>query len=163
MKTLAEFKRDAATGKMSLELVERFGSTNIIERLQGIRKISKVRTAAVVLVNQNGSESELRFDSAKLVDYDGESLTIYSPGKRELTDEEKSVLAEWKKIQEEYEQKNPYSDTYWRKKAYFSKSSCPWLEGFGMVRGKMYQNDGYVLDNAVKGDAILKYKVYMEA
>ena len=82
MKTLAEFKRDAATGKMSLELVERFGSTDIIERLQGIRKISKVRTAAVILVNQNGAESELRFDSAKLVDYDGESLTIYNPGKR---------------------------------------------------------------------------------
>lgn len=39
MKTLADFKRDAASGKIKLELVERYGKTGeeIPERIRGIR------------------------------------------------------------------------------------------------------------------------------
>ena len=39
MKTLADFKRDAASGKIKLELVKRYGKTGeeIPERIRGIR------------------------------------------------------------------------------------------------------------------------------
>lgn len=41
MKTLADFKRDAASGKIKLEMVERYGKTGeeIPERYRGIRTI----------------------------------------------------------------------------------------------------------------------------
>ena len=75
---LADLKRDAASGKIKLELVERYGKTGeeIPERIRGIRTVSKINTVAIFLANADGVESELRFDSAKLVEYDGKSLTI---------------------------------------------------------------------------------------
>lgn len=41
MKTLADFKRDAASGKIKLEMVERYGKTGeeIPERYRGIRTV----------------------------------------------------------------------------------------------------------------------------
>jgi hypothetical protein len=46
MKTLADFKRDAASGKIKLEMVERYGKTGeeIPERYRGIRTIQSVNT-----------------------------------------------------------------------------------------------------------------------
>lgn len=163
MKTLAEFKRDAASGKMSLELFERFGSTEIIERLKGIRKVARTNTVAAMLVNQDGTESELRFGSAKLLEYDGDTLIIYQAGYRDLTEQEQSILDEWKKIEDEYFKRNPYGETYWKMKDYFAKCPCPWMAGFEIVQGKKYDYTGKVRDNAIKGDAILKYRVHMRA
>lgn len=159
---LADLKRDAASGKIKLELVERYGKPGeeIPERIRGIRTVSRINTVAIFLVNDNGIESELRFDSAKLVEYDGKSLTIYERGERDLTEQEQKILAGWQKIEAEYEKQNPYSDTYWKKKDYFKHCPCPWLAGFETVRGKRYNYNGKVLDNQVRGNAILKYNVY---
>ena len=159
MKTLAEFKRDAASGKMSLELLERFGSTNIIDRLKGVRKVIRTNTVSATLLCQDGAESELRFGSAKLIDYDGDTLVIYEPGYRDPTAQERFVLDEWQKISDEYLRQNPYVP-YWKMKDYFSKCACPWMAGFEPVRGKKYEY-GRVRDNSVRGDTILKYRIYM--
>ena len=76
--TLAQFKRDAASGKIKLELVERFGKTcdEIPERCRGVRTVQKVNTVGITLVTAEGLTSELRFESAKLFEYDGKSLII---------------------------------------------------------------------------------------
>ena len=118
MKTLADFKRDAASGKIKLELVERYGKTGeeIPERIRGIRTVSRINTVAIFLANENGVESELRFDSAKLVEYDGKSLTIYERGERDLTEQEKKILADWQKIEDDYYKQNPYGNAYWKKR-----------------------------------------------
>jgi len=70
--SLSSLKRDAASGKISLELVVRFGKTDeeIPEKMRGIRKISKVNTVGIYLINEHGEESELHFKSAKLVEYE---------------------------------------------------------------------------------------------
>ena len=107
-------------------------------------------------------ESELRFDSAKLVEYDGKSLTIYERGERDLTEQEKKILADWQKIEDDYYQRNPHGDAYWKKKDYFKNCPCPWLAGYETVRGKYYKYNGKVLDNQVRGNAILKYNVYAQ-
>ena len=164
MKTLAELKRDAKSGKISFELMEWFGKVaeQIPERLRGIRTVSKVNTVGIYLRNGDGQESEMRFESANVVEYDGENLTLYRPGYRDLTDEEQNVLAKWKAEQAAYEKRNPYGNSYWKMKEYFQKCACPWMEGFDMVRGKKYDfSTGKVIDNSVKGDAILKYRVYV--
>lgn len=161
---LADLKRDAASGKIKLELVERYGKTGeeIPERIRGIRTVSKINTVAIFLANADGVESELRFDSAKLVEYDGKSLTIYERGERDLTEQEQKILADWQKIENDYYQKNPHGDAYWKKKDYFKNCPCPWLAGYETVRGKYYKYNGKVLDNQVRGNAILKYNVYAQ-
>ena len=161
---LADLKRDAASGKIKLELVERYGKTGeeIPERIRGIRTVSKINTVAIFLANEDGVESELRFDSAKLVEYDGKSLTIYERGERDLTEQEQKILADWQKIEDDYYQRNPYGDAYWKKKDYFKNCHCPWLAGYETVRGKYYKYNGKVLDNQVRGNTILKYNVYAQ-
>lgn len=163
--TLAQFKRDAADGKIKLEMIERYGETGeaIPERCRGIRTVQKVNTVGIMLVTADGLTSELRFDSAKLVEYDGKSLTIYERGERDLTEQEQKILADWQKIEDDYYKQNPYGDAYWKKKDYFKHCPCPWLAGFDTVRGKCYRNyNGKILDNQIRGKAILKYKVYVQ-
>lgn len=161
---LADLKRDAASGKIKLELVERYGKTGeeIPERIRGIRTVSRINTVAIFLANDDGVESELRFVSAKLVEYDGKSLTIYERGERDLTEQEQKILADWQKIEDDYYQRNPHGDAYWKKKDYFKNCPCPWLAGYETVRGKYYNYNGKVLDNQVRGNAILKYNVYAQ-
>ena len=161
---LADLKRDAASGKIKLELVERYGKTDeeIPEKIRGIRTVSRINTVAIFLANEDGVESELRFDSAKLVEYDGKSLTIYERGERDLTEQEQKILADWQKIEDDYYQRNQHGDAYWKKKDYFKNCPCPWLAGYETVRGKYYKYNGKVLDNQVRGNAILKYNVYAQ-
>lgn len=161
---LADLKRDATNGKIKLELVERYGKTGeeIPERIRGIRTVSRINTVAIFLANDDGVESELRFVSAKLVEYDGKFLTIYERGERDLTEQEQKILADWQKIEDDYYKQNPHGDAYWKKKDYFKKCPCPWLNGYETVRGKYYNYNGKVIDNQVRGNAILKYNVYAQ-
>ena len=164
MKTLAELKRDAQSGKISFELVERFGDTGnaIPERLRDVRKVSRVNSVAIILLNSDGVESEMRLDNAKLVEYDGETLTLYNPGRREPTDDEKKVLEEAEEIKKKHDKS--YDCGYWALKDYFEKCACPWMSGFdsiGKRNGKKYETwSGKVIDHSINGNAILKYKVY---
>lgn len=162
--TLAQFKRDAASGKIKLELVERFGKTGdeIPERCRGVRTVQKVNTVGITLVTAEGLTSELRFESAKLFEYGGKSLTIYERGERDLTEQEQKILADWHKIEDDYYKQNPYGDAYWKKKDYFKKCPCPWLNGYETVKGKYYNYNGKILDNQIRGKAILKYRVYAQ-
>jgi len=164
--SVATLKRHANSGAMSLELIERFGEPASEQKasMQGIRKVLRANTVALVLLNHDGAESECRVDhGAELVEYDGETLTIYNPGLRELTVEEQGLFDELKKKQDEYLAKYPYADTYWMKKSFFIDSSCPWLDGSDMIRGKKYLSwENKVLDCKVRGEAILKYKVHFD-
>lgn len=162
MKTLADLKRDAASGKFSFEMVERFGKSGeeIPTRCRGIRTVQKVNTVGIIFVTADGLTSSLDFPAAKLVDYDGKSLTIYERGERDLTEQERKILADWQKIEDDYYRENPYGDTYWKRKDYFKNCPCPWLGGYETVRGKYYNYNGKILDNQIRGKAILKYRVY---
>lgn len=162
MKTLADLKRDAASGKIRFEMVERYGMTGeaIPERCRGIRTVEKVNTVSILLKTADGKTSELRFISANLVEYDGKSLTIYEPGERNLTEQEQKILADWQKIEDDYYKENPYGNAYWKEKEYFKNCPCPWLIGDETVRGKRYNYQGKVIDNQIRGKAILKYRIH---
>lgn len=162
MKTLAQLKRDAASGNLVLTLMERYGNNEIPERMKGARKVVGVNTVAIKLLNNDGNESELRIDAASLVDYDDNSLTIYSPGFRELNEQEKAILKQAKEKADEYNAKYPYNDTYWIRRSFIEKSSCPYLMGSGFKKGKRYDCCREIVqDKAIKGDAILRYVVSM--
>ena len=59
MKTVAELKRDANGGKMSLEMIEWYGKTGdeIRETLRGIRKVLRANTVAIILLNRFASQN----------------------------------------------------------------------------------------------------------
>lgn len=165
--SLAQLKRDAADGKMRLELHERFGrkADEIPDNLKGIRKVLAVKSNHFVLSAKETSVSKLHYRSAKLVDYDGENLIIYNPGVRKPTAEEMQLLEEWNNQEKDFYKNNPYGNIYYRKKSFFEGSTFPYMSGFGTRRGKLYvktQDGGHVMDNQLKGDVILKYHVLFE-
>ena len=162
--TLAQFKRDAATGRMGLQLLERYGKK--VEE-DYICPVIEVHQKFIKLRKKNGMESSLDLDYASLVEYDGEILKVYSIGLRELTDLEKSVLDGWKNITdtEEYKEQayrdamTDGSSTYYKDKGYFMNSPCPYL--YLDDGDKKYDyNTGKVYDPKVKGQCMLVYKVY---
>ena len=161
MKTLADFKRDCKAKAIRLELVERYGNTGdkIREHLRGVRSILKVGTVKITLVNGDGRESALWYPKATLLEYDGEMLTIYQPAEREPNEQEREVLAGAQAICDSLPD---WDCGYWKLKRYFANSPCPWLDETGeYIKGKRYsRSSGKVYDEAIKGAAILKYKVY---
>ena len=164
MKTLADLKRDAAGGKLRLELIEHFGKTGeaIPERLRGIRDVVSVNTVALNLRNSCGEESELRFSRASLMAYDGETLTVYAAGYRDVTPEERAVLTGAETFKADYEREHPGCEPYYRVLDYYKKSPCPWMRPYGDEKhGKRYDAEkDKVRDKSVKGEAILRYLVH---
>lgn len=164
--TFAKFKRDAASGKMNLSLTQRFGQTGdaIPERLRGSRKVVRVRSYGIDLKNAtNEATSRLDIPSAKLIDYDGKTFRVYAVGERALTEEEAKLLKEWEEIQSKHELETPWIDSYWKKVRFFEESTCPWMMGTSVVRGKRYLSHNHtVLDRSVRGDVILDYNVIMD-
>ncbi len=167
MKTLAQLRQDAKSGRMSMEMTERYGNIGeqIPEKLRGIRRVVGSNTVALHLRNKDGKISELQIKYASLVEYDGDTLTVFEAGLRDLTDEEKTILSEWKGIEDEHIKLNPFGDTYWKRKNYFAQCPCPWLDGGDSVRGKRLEfvcETPKIRDNSIKGAAILKYRVYFD-
>ena len=165
MKTLVQLKQDAKSGRMSMEMIERYGAygEQIPEKLRGIRRVVGANTVALHLQNNDGNISELQVKCASLVEYDVDTLVVYEAGLRDLTDEERTILAEWKRIEDEHIKQNPFGDTYWKRKNYFATCTCPWLDGGDAVRGKRLEyvcGTPKIRDNSIKGEAILKYRVY---
>ena len=164
MATLAQLKRDANSGKMVLLLFWRYGATgdDLPERLRGRRKV--IRANSVGLVIRTGTEETMLYiENAKLIDYDGEFLTVYRPAYRDPTAEERFVLNTWHTKGTEYFQKNPFGDSYGMRKRYFAESLCPWMDGITKVRGKSYvSHKDKVLDQSIRGDMALRYQVIME-
>lgn len=87
-KTLAQLKRDANSGKMSLELVEKYGKTEIPELQRGKRKVVGSKSSGLELLNNNGEISSLFIESSKLMEYTDEYLMIFNPLKRKLGKDE---------------------------------------------------------------------------
>lgn len=164
MTTLAQLKRDANTGKMFLLLFWRYGKTGdeLPDRLRGRRTV--IRANSVGLVIRTGTEdSMLYIENAKLIDYDGSILTVYKPAYRTPTDQERLVLNTWGSMETEYLRKNPFGDPFWKRKAYFAKSTCPWMDGITKVRGKRYLPEkDKVMDYSLRGEVAMRYEVFLD-
>lgn len=72
--------------------MERWGSRNIIENMQGKRKISKVQTNGFYLIDKEGEGSFLDIAKASLMEYTESELKVYAPGCREMTEKENRVM-----------------------------------------------------------------------
>lgn len=169
MKTLADLKRDAKSGLYEGRMVIRCGSAaDIPERLQGWRKIQGANSKAIFFLRDDGKLSELRIEKSSLVEYDDYSLTTYRAGYRDLNDEEKKVMDDWKaysgtpdfKAQAEADVYTDGSSTYWSEVAYFKKAGKEYLMGHEKQGGLKYDcRAGKVQDDKIKGELDMKYEI----
>jgi hypothetical protein len=163
--TLAELKRVAKQGVLEGNLVYRFGS-EIPERLKGFRKIIDANSVGIMFLNNDGKKSTLDILGASLVFWDDESLSIFNPGERELTQDELSVMNQWKEIentpqhqqQAENDALTDGSLTFWQKRKFFTDKGYEYLH-VGNNKKAYNHNTNKVRDNMVQGDLILKYEL----
>jgi hypothetical protein len=164
MKTLAELKRDAKSGKLFAEMTVFCGGDEIPERLRGVRQIVDSNSVGIFFLNANGKKSELRIPSASLIEYTGESIILYGAGLRELTSEENATFDKWETMRdrkrEEIDALTDGSGEYFREKRFFESSKMEHLLGNHTVRGMKYDhNTKKVYDNKVKGMVDNVYKI----
>lgn len=168
MKSVAELKRDAKSGTLEARMVLHCGSEDIPERLQGWRKLWGANSVAIFFLNRDGNPSELQLPKASLIEYDGETLTVYSAGYRDLTPAEQKVMDEWKAYSStpeftaraEADALTDGSSTYWSEVAHFSKAGMEYLMGTKKERGMKYDwNRQQVQDENVKGEVSMRYEI----
>ena len=177
--SLARLKRDAASGRMSLEMLVRLGEPatdeNTPERLKGVRKVVGANSVALKILTADGTkESELRLDRASLTEYDGETLSTFYPGLRPMTADERKVMNEWKAIENdpEYQERLKWdcltdgSSCYWKKKRFFENAGMTHMLGYEKVRGMkldaraLYEGEeNCVVDESVRGRLMMQYRV----
>lgn len=157
MKTLAELKRHLQVG---VELTCVFASNS--QRFVGKqRKIIKTQGNGIYLEIGDGDNrgSFLEFPKASLIEVNRNGFKIFWSGKRELTEKEKSVLANRPRDpkQEEIDMLTDTNVMFWRNKQYLKEQGFDYL--FVGAKGKrLDRNDMKVIDPAIKGDLALKYK-----
>lgn len=157
MKTLAELKKDVASGRLYGKMILRSGMPEIPEKMSGWRKMEIGGTKKILFVNPDGNKSFLEVDRASLIEYDGESLTTYFPGYRELTEIEKKAMNEWREIEKEL---NSSSSIYWKEKYFYQKKGMLYLMGCEKQRGLKYDfNTQQIQDDSIKGEVCLKYEI----
>ena len=172
MKTLADLKREADTGKMYLQLINRFGSPDNVRGTQKeLRRVVSVITVGIKLMDSTGKTSSLDLVSASLVEYDGITLKTFGPGLRPLNADEQSVMDEWNKIcntdeykhQAEIDMISDGSTTFWQQKAFFSKAGYDYLFFADSKSSKHYDfNTKLIRDNKIRGDCELEYNVVFQ-
>ena len=164
MKTFADFKRDAAKGNMSLELIDWYGKTGeqIPKRIRGARTVVKCTQSSLIL--QGTEKSRLDYLRSSLLDYDGETLTIYTSGRRPLNEQEQRIVWQWQKLEADYKLSGKSDEAvYYLRKEYYRNSECPWLFSDSFVKGKLTEHDGIVpmiRDKDLRGGVTMRYKVH---
>jgi hypothetical protein len=170
MLSYAQMMRDFKSKNISLEMTYRFGN-EIPEKLKGLRKVTKVQTKAIYLLRSDGKESWLELPNAKLVYCDEKRLSIYSIGKRELTEEENKLMQEWKAITEtedykkkmEYDVLTDYHACFYQEKRFWTEKDMLHLFGTNWVKGmKRDHNSNMVFDSKIKGDLQLEYRLEVQ-
>lgn len=176
-KTLADLKRDAKAGTISLELLPvGHWADGVADRVKGIRKVVGANSVGITLERADGKgTSACDIKKASLIEYTDDSLKIYYAGYREPTVEEKAVLKEWESISStaEFKERALYdamtdcSTTYWQEKSFFDRKGMLYLMGYEEQRGcrldinrKSNGDTAFIRDDKIKGEIELEYKVY---
>ncbi len=169
IKSLAQLKRDAKSGKIWMKCVEYYGDPNKVpEKMRMPRRLVDANSVDIFFLSPDGDRSACSIRRAALVEYTDKGLTVFNYGERDLTPEEQKVMDEWNAIESSAEFKEQAridalsdgSSTYWQKKWFFHDKKMPWLTGWGdlMEYGKSYHYaTGKVRDLNVRGEPILKY------
>jgi len=173
MKSLADLKRDLVIGS-SLTLVSRYGKTE--GKNIGIKRfVVKKNTVGLCLnADKNATKGAfLDWPKASLLKYDGDTITIHISGFRLLTSEEKQIIKNQPRDdeQDKIDIMTDGSTMFYRRKVYFLKIGKIYLFGCKSQAGKYLKSgttatardgsfsDWFIRDDNVKGEIGLVYKI----
>lgn len=164
MKTLSQLKKDAKSGNLSAELIFRQGTTDIPASLKGVRKMIDANSVGITFLNSNKKKSELRIDSASLIEYTDTHITLFNPALRDLTMEEQSVFDKWELMRdiekEEIDMLTDGSSQFHKRKWFFTDAGYEYLLGHDVKQGKRFDcNTKKVFDNKIKGEMSMQYRI----
>lgn len=155
MKTFADLKRDLQVG-VKLKKVFQFGNTS-----ETVKTVSKVQTNGVYL-----DKSWLSWPTAALVEYDGVNIKIYDEGSRDVTDEERKIMANEPSRrpenakQVEIDALTDGNQMYWADKRYYKELGAEYLRGMEWENGERYDsNKDKIKSKKIKGELVLQYIV----
>lgn len=172
MKTVAQLKRDANSGRMEVKCVIRCGQpvmeTHNGDRFANWRKVDKANTVDLIIEG-----SHLSIPKASLLEYTEDRIKIYSPGYRDYNETEKKAVEEWNKIAstEEYKKQVEYdvltdgTTSYYKEKYFFEDKKLGYLLGFEYQRGckldwnKRASGEPCIIDERIKGNLYMEYEV----
>lgn len=132
------------------------------------RTVKKIQTNAIVLnaPEKRRKESWLEFPPAALVEYNRYILRIYKAGYRLYNTEEIAALMEWERQRDiEAEERDAISDgnsQLYRQKHYWKSIGMPYMYSIEKIKGLQRQfSENVVVDNRIKGELALEYKVHI--
>lgn len=169
MKTLADFKRDLNTEGAQIK-GGYFGTTH--GNTDEWRTVVSAQTNGVWLKGEGGKRF-FEYPKANCIEYDGNTLKIFETGWRELTEEEKAVMAEWREIAntEDYKKRAEIdiltdgSSTYWQEKGFYERKGMLYLFSHTPTKYLDYNkyNKGEALcvrdNSATHGKQIAEYTI----
>ncbi len=155
-KTLADLKRDIVGKKLILKEVSGIpkNEERTCIKLQG--------DSFVFLKGDTQSKSYCQIPKATLVEYDGETIKTFRPALRELTEEEKKVMDNVPR-DEEQERVDALSDGYVmgrKREMYYKEAGFNYLFGIKKEKGKRLTHADkrpMIEDDNIKGDLELVY------
>ena len=166
MKTLADLKRDLKLGT-KITMTSHYGKTD--DKLIGVeRYVVKVKTNGIEFSKnkEDARGSFLDYPKASLTEYDGETLSVYGSGHRDLTAPEKTLLDNLPSRrpenakQCEIDMMSDGSQMFYADKRYLKEMDSEYLSGHETIRGLRYDwNEKKVQDDNLKGECILTYKI----
>ena len=158
MRTLADLKRDLKTGtKLVLKSVDN------MEKNEN-RTVLKVGATDICFLKDGGGKSYLETPKASLLDYDGKTIKIYRAGIRDLTDDEKQVMADAPEDgkQDEIDMISDGNVMFRRRKRYYEETGKEYLFGTCKKQGKRltHKDDKDMIeDDNIKGSISIVYEI----
>ena len=164
-KTLTELKREL---KVGTKLKVLYHAVN--PHTEGnIKTITKTQTNAIYTVCEQDSKNEeirLELPTACLLEYVDDVFVIYEVGARELNEQEKAIMNEWKELenkpenikQSEIDMLSDGSTMFYKKKSFFNNKGFSYLMGFDEEKGCKYDfNTKQIRDKSIKGTISMQY------
>lgn len=158
MKTLADLKR-----KLQIETCMTMVYNSLRnDKCPMKRKVMRVQNNGVSLIDPTNSMSKcsfLEFPKASLLEVNDKGFKIFEAGRRDLTKEEKSIIAHEPKDpkQDEIDLMSDGSTMYFRRKRYYIAKGYEYLF-IGTRDKRIDSNDRTkVIDSSVKGKLSLEY------
>jgi hypothetical protein len=161
MKTLADLKRKLQIG-MRLTMI--YNSVRI-KKLPLKREVINVQSNGIHFIDPTKDRSTqkrgsfLDFPKASLLEINEKGFKIFESGRRDLTKEEKGVIANEPRDakQDEIDIMSDGSTMYWRRKRYYIEKGFEYLFN-GDKNKRIDSNDRTkVIDSNVKGELSLEY------
>ena len=167
-KSFAELKRDLKIGKTLTMTFNSLSeqSEKIDSRLNKPRYIIKTQSNGIYLADEKDAEkgSFLELPRASLVEYTDETIKVFEPAIRELTDDEKTILENMPSYRPENKElcerdiMCDMNSTYWLDKAYTKRENSDWY--WGESRGLYYmRSEQKMRDASIKGKLSIEYKL----